>query len=646
MGKSKKTRNPIFYKETVKCWFLVSTEIKRKYPIGAEVSNKGVHFRIFAADHAKASLILENKNSEPTYHKMVKEKGGYFSLFVPALKEGSLYRFRLGNKENWLPDPASRFQPHGPNGPSLTVNPHYKWTDKEWKGLSMPGQIIYEMHIGTFTEEGTYAGAKKQLKRLSDLGITVIEIMPLNDFPGHFGWGYDGVNLFAPTHLYGSPSDLKDFINEAHKLGIGVILDIVYNHFGPEHSTIAEFTKRYLNESHTTEWGSAINFDDDSVSEFFLTNARYWIEEYHFDGLRVDATPWFFCDKGEHFLSKLTKVARKSAKKKSIIIVGEDETQNNTLLKPHSQKGYGFDALWNDDFHHAAMVKLKGKREAYYTDYKGQPNEFVSCCKYGFLYQGQYYSWQKKGRGSPSLFFPPESMIVFLENHDQVANSGHGLRLHQSTNYGVYKAFTALLLLGPNTPMLFQGQEFGSEKPFYYFADHSEDLNEKVFEGRKKFLSQFPQLENEGLNIILKPSDPKNFLACKLNFNEANQEIYSLHKDLIHLRKNDPVLRKTSKKYEASILGENSLLLRYFDEEEGDRMLIVNLGIEEILNPSPNPLLAPPEGFKWKIVWSSESPVYGGDGTAPLNVPHWKLIGFSSQLLKAVKPSKKKLAKH
>lgn len=617
---------------------------KRRYPIGAEWSKKGVDFRVWAPDHKKVTLIVEPPSADPIPITMDKEAGGYFSKFVSELEPGTLYRYRLSDGK-WYPDPASRFQPLGVNHPSSVIDPHFDWTDDNWPGVEREGQIIYEMHIGTFTQEGTFKAAKNELKELAKVGITLIEVMPLNEFPGHFGWGYDGVNLFAPSHLYGTPQDVKAFINEAHALGIGVILDVVYNHLGPESNALFTYTKLYTNDKYTTEWGDAINFDHQSVREFVFTNCRYWIEEFHFDGLRIDATPWFFSETKEHILSQLTKEIHKAAPKKKKIVIGEDETQNGVLLENYKAGGYGFDSLWNDDYHHTAVVRLTGRREAYYTDYEGKSQEFISALKFGFLYQGQYYEWQKKNRGTAYLKRDPAAFITFIENHDQIANSGNGRRLHYLSDPGNYRAMACLLLLGPNTPMLFQGQEFGSSSPFYYFADHSEDLNKQVHSGRAEFLSQFPRLNSKEMRKnIPNPSAPITFTKSKLKLEEReiNKEHYQLYKDLIKIRKNDPVFKLASTTpFDGAVINDDAFIIRYFGESE-DRLLIVNFGSDLTYSPAPQPLLVAGKEMKWNLIFSTESAAYGGVGIPPFQNPHWHIPGHAAIVLKA----KNKRANH
>lgn len=609
----------------------------RKYPIGAEYSQDGTHFRIWAPDHKKVELLYE-QNNHPLQVKLTKEKNGYFSTFIPHLELGTLYRFRL-DSQDVIPDPASRYQPLGLEGASSVVNPDFPWTDQKWAGIEIRNKVIYEMHIGTFTQEGTFHAATEKLEYLAELGISIIEIMPINEFPGHFGWGYDGVCQYAPTHLYGTPQHVKSFINQAHALGIGVILDVVYNHFGPEGNFFHKITKKYFNPNEHTEWGDAINFDDENSRAYFTENAKYWIEEYHFDGLRIDAVPWFYSKTKKHILEELSEVVHAASPQRKKIIIGECENQDVKILQPHDEGGYQFDALWNDDFHHTAIVRLKGKREAYYTDYLGTPQEFISALKYGFLYQGQYYSWQKHGRGKFDLTLPYASMVTYLESHDQIANTGNGKRIYQLCDYGNFKALSTLLILGPNTPMLFQGQEFGSTAPFYYFADHSEEMNDQIHKGRRQFLSQFPSLATkEAHKNLQKASDPLTFIKCKLDFSEKekNPEHYALYKDLIHLRTHDPVFSGRDVKIDGAVLGTDAFLIRYFGGELGDRLIIMNFGANFAYYSVPEPLIVPGNDLQWEVMWSTESFAYGGEGMPSIkNIP-FTLPGHSALVLKPV----------
>ena len=601
----------------------------RRLSGGVELQKNGAHARVWAPACRTVDVVLEGDDAARTF-PMHEDGDGFFAAALPA-GPGSRYWFRLDG-ERLRPDPCSRFQPDGPHGPSQLVDPAaFAWTDGAWTGLARDGQVLYEMHVGTFTPEGTWAAAERELPELARLGITVIEMMPVNDFSGRFGWGYDGVNLYAPTRLYGNPDDLRSFVNTAHALGVGVILDVVYNHLGPDGNYLGEFSPDYFTDKYSNEWGQPPNFEGPAPArEFFVENACYWIDEYHFDGLRIDATQDVKDASAEHVLQSIAHRVRHTAGRKRVLLVGENEPQDTRLIRPPSAGGYGLDALWNDDFHHTAVVAMTGRREAYYSDYQGTAQELVSAAKYGFLYQGQWYSWQKQGRGTPGLDLPASSFVTFLENHDQVANSGLGQRLHQLTSPARFRAMTALLLLGPATPMLFQGQEFSSSAPFLYFADVPDHLREPVTAGRREFLSQFPSLRDPAVvQGLAPPSREETFSRCKLDLAERQRHAgsYALHRDLIALRKRDRAIGAGSR-IDGAILASNAFVLRYFGGDHGDRLLVVNLGCDLDLSVVPEPLLAPPAAAAWRVVWSSDAPAYGGRGTPPLTPDReWHIPG-------------------
>jgi maltooligosyltrehalose trehalohydrolase len=616
-------------------------EVPRRLPIGAEVQRDGrTHFRVWAPRRHKVEVVLEG-SGRGTF-ELHEEEHGYFHGFAPAAA-GARYRFRLDGESPLYPDPASRFQPEGPHGPSQIVDPAaFLWTDYSWRGVTLPGRSLYEMHIGTFTPEGTWEAAARQLPELKDAGIGILEIMPLADFPGRFGWGYDGVNLFAPTRLYGTPDDVRRFIDRAHGLGLGVLLDVVYNHFGPDGNYLGQFSNDYISDRYQTEWGPALNYDNSNsapVREFIAANAHYWIEEFHFDGLRLDATPNIFDSSKEHILSVIGQTVRKAGKDRSTLVIAENEPQHIQQVRPREEGGYGFDALWNDDFHHTARVALTGRTEAYFTDYRGTPQELISSVKRGFLYQGQRYLWQKKRRGTRTTGAPPTAFVHFLTNHDQIANNG-GQRLWQLTSPGRYRALTALLLLGPETPMLFQGQEFACSSPFHYFADHKPELARRVCQGRKEFMAQFPHLATPAMQErIPDPADPNTFERCKLNFSERQQHaaVYALHRDLLRLRREDAVFRASrAGGVDGAVLSPHAFVLRFFGEDGDDRLLLINLGTDLLLAPVPEPLLAPDSGRAWEVLWNSEDPSYGGDGAvAAERDDGWRLPGESAVVMKA-----------
>jgi len=597
------------------------TSSKLRRAIGAELISGGVHFRVWAPDRHEVAVVIDGSQ-----YALDREPNGYFRGFVRDAGAGTRYRFRLDGARETFPDPASRFQPEGPHGPSEVVDPDsYRWRARDW--VKPDRLVLYEMHIGTFTAEGTWTAAAERLKPMAEMGINMIEVMPISDFPGRFGWGYDGVDVWAPARLYGSVDDFRSFIDAAHAVGLAVILDVVYNHLGPDACYLREFTRSYFTDRYENEWGEAINFDGprcDGVREFFSENAGYWIEEYHLDGLRLDATQSIHDSSPEHILSVVARRAREAAGDREIFLVAENEPQDIALIAR-----YGLDAMWNDDWHHAAMVAATGRREAYYTDYKGEPQEFVSMARHGFLYQGQWYSWQKNLRGTPSLDTPPEKLVCYLQNHDQVANSATGARLDRITSPGTFRALTALLLLGPNTPMLFQGQEFAASSPFLYFADHNPELAKAVAKGRAEFMTQFPSVRTDRLAV---PHDVQTFERCKLDHSEreTHTRAVALHRDLLRLRRE----LGAAGRIDGAVLSEAAFVIRFDD----DRLLIVNLGADLAPEVASEPLLAPPQSSRWKLIWSSEASEYGGRGAEPVEFeadPSWRIPGQAAVLLRA-----------
>jgi len=510
--------------------------------------------------------------------------------------------------------------------------------------------------VGTFTPEGTWAAAGRELPWLKALGVTCVEMMPIAEFPGRFGWGYDGVDLFAPARAYGRPDDLRAFVDRAHALGLGVILDVVYNHLGPDGNYLKEFSAAYFTDRYTNEWGDAINFDGPgsrAVREFVVENAAYWVREFHFDGLRLDATQCIFDASDEHVIAELAARVRQEAAPRAVILVAENEPQHARLVRPRAAGGYDLDALWNDDLHHTAVVAATGRSEAYYSDHAGAPQELISAAKWGYLLQGQRYRWQKQRRGTASLDVEPARFVAFVENHDQVANSARGRRLHQLTTPGRYRALSALLLLWPGTPMLFQGQEFASSRPFLYFADHEPALASEVARGRAEFLAQFPSVADRAITRTLAdPAAPQTFAQCVLDLRERDTHapVVALHRDLLRLRRESAAFRAQSYRgVDGAVLGPEAFLLRYFDGppgqahdpaavDRGDRLLIVNLGRNLDLDAAPEPLLAPPAGCRWAVQWSSEAPEYDGAGTPAIEdeTRGWHLPAHAAVVLRPV----------
>ena len=603
--------------------------------MGAELVKEGglhgVHFQVYAPKRDRVTVVVQSDGAGRALERnlaLTRGEGGVFGGLADGIGAGARYGLRLDDDPKLYPDPASRFQPEGPHGPSQVVDPSaFAWTDAAWRGPTLRGQVMYEMHVGTFTREGTFASAMRELEELRDAGITLIEMMPVAEFPGRFGWGYDGVDLYAPSHLYGEPDDLRAFVDRAHALGVSVILDVVYNHLGPSGNYLTQLSDHYFTKKYDNEWGAGIDFETEPRARaYFVDNAGYWIDEFHFDGLRLDATQSVHDASPKHVIEELGERARTAAKDRRILIISENEPQRSMLVRSVDSGGYGLDGLWNDDFHHSARVAMTGRSEAYYSSTKGTPQELISALKWGYLFQGQLYPWQKNTRGEPALDVDAPRFITYLQNHDQVANSASGQRLQYLTSAGRQRAMTALMLLAPATPMLFQGQEFGASTPFLYFADHEPELAALVATGRDEFLSQFPSLRDDTTRATrIAPHDDKAFELSKLDLGERrrNATVYDLHKDLLRLRREDATFAaQRSDWMHGSVLGAEALLLRFATGTGDDRLVLVNLGADLDLANVAEPLLAPPFGKTWRILFSTEDPRYGGAGTPAIAACH------------------------
>jgi maltooligosyltrehalose trehalohydrolase len=612
-------------------------ETARKQPrLGAVAGPNRVEFAVWAPLHREVGLVLEGKRDIP----MEPRDDGYFVAALSDVRAGQRYWYRLG--EQLRPDPASRFQPEGPFGPSMVVDPDaFSWRVRDWAGaLPRHRHVVYELHIGTFTRDGIWAAACERLPHLASLGVTTLEVMPIAEFDGRFGWGYDGVFLFAPFHRYGTPDDVRHFVDAAHAAGLAVILDVVYNHLGPSGNVLHEFSKLYFAE-HATEWGQGFNLDGECsapVRHFMRENVRHWLQEYRFDGLRYDATQALVDRSPTHIVHELTEHGRASVAPRPIFVSAENESQNTSLVR-RTDTDSGIDSLWNEDWHHSAVVALTGRREAYFTDYRGTAHELASMGRSNLLYQGQWYSWQKQRRGTDARTYPHAAFTCFLENHDQVANTGSGRRLHQLVDRGKWRALSTLLLLGPSIPLLFQGQEEAVEQPFTYFADHKPPLSDLVSSGRLEFLAQFPSLKSpEIARQIPLPTDERAFNACRLDWRPtaAGQEARRLYMDLLALRHGDPVLSALGTSdvtVEASAPTSAIVLLRYTTGDR-TRLLLVNLGISTRFDMN-DPLVALAATQRWELVLCSEHPKYGGSGVVEsFGEGRWELQAHCAWLLR------------
>ena len=582
---------------------------------------------MLAPGRRRVEVVVADGATERAFALEPEREPGVWSAVVAGVGAGARYRYRLSGEDAPLPDPASRFQPQGVLGPSEVIDGAFAWTDARYPGIGAHGRVVYELHVGTFTVEGTWEAARARLPELARLGVTVVELLPVAEFAGARGWGYDGVFWFAPFHRYGRPDDLRRFVDDAHRLGLGVILDVVYNHLGDVGNVLPRFSPTYTGTT-PNEWGAGLNFDEGSpppMRAFVLENVAYWIDEFHLDGFRFDATQSIVDASTPDILTEAVAHARAAAGGKSIYLVGENEPQDSRLARAPEAGGAGLDALWNDDLHHTAAVALTGRREAYFMDYAGVARELVACVRQGFLFQGQRYRWQDKARGRTTRGLPPRAFVAFLENHDQLANGGLGERLWTRAAPGRLRALTALLLLAPWTPLLFQGQEWNASARFAYFADHEPDMAALVKAGRARFLHQFPRFAApDARDRFPDPGARETFEAARLDWSERAAPLHAralaLHRDLLELRRGDPTVRREGEDgvtVDAAVLTEQAFVVRYFGVAAGgdeDRLLVVNLGADLEPPSLSEPLVAPPHGAAWRPAWSSDDPRYGGAG--------------------------------
>lgn len=609
-----------------------STVVEPRKPMGATVRAGRVEFRVWAPDAGRVEAVLPDGDGEPLV--LEAEGDGYFGASSAQARSGSRYAFRIGAETH--PDPYSRFQPNGPHGCSMAVDPTlFQWTDAEWPGLDRDRQVVYELHVGTFTSAGTYDAAAEQFDALRDLGVTCIEIMPLNEFEGRFGWGYDGVNWFAPFHHYGDPESLRRFVNRAHAARLGVILDVVYNHFGHEGNYLPRFSAAYFTDKFANPWGSTPNYGCSAMRRLAIDNAAYWIREFHMDGLRLDATHSIHDPEHPRLLADLVREARGAAGSRSIVISAEDFLQRAPLLAAADAGGAGIDMLWNDDFHHAGRVALTGNHFGFFKGYRGSSQELLSSLRHGFLFQGQYDALNQGARGFAVHDQPRASFVAFTQNHDAVANTLYGQRLQPLVSPGKYRALTATVLLGPLTPLIFMGQEFNASSPFAYFADDSGDAAAALWRGRRQEAQEFePYRDPDACAAIMNPCSPDTVRRSTLDFveRERNAATYQLFKDLLKIRRDDPVLgRRPLPRVDGATLNDQSFLLRWRDSDTGDRLLLVNLGAQIEPRPWAEPLLAPPLQHRWRLAWCSDALAYGGMGIVnPLHETGWQCAAESA----------------
>ncbi len=497
--------------------------------IGAvTAAGQGTRFAVWAPLAQSVAVQLDRPGSATDVRPLERDRSGVFVGAFADVDAGVRYCYRV-DAAGCFPDPASRYQPDGVHGASMTVDPSaFRWTDQPWTGRLASDLVIYEIHVGTFTSSGTFAGVAERLEQLRDLGVTAIELMPVADFSGDRNWGYDGVALFAPARCYGAPDDLRRLVDHAHALGLAVLVDVVYNHTGPEGSYLSRYSPYYFTDRHRSPWGQGVDLDGPHsalVREFFIENALHWIHEYHLDGLRLDATH-AIQDRGpRHFLAELTERVHVSAPHRQVHVMAEDHRNLAAMVARVNDFGWGLDAVWADDFHHQMRRLLAGDREGYYGDFSGTVSDLAATLRQGWFFTGQYSAHQRQPRGTDPSAIPARRFVVCLQNHDQVGNRALGERLHHQIDGAAYRAASAVLLTAPQTPLLFMGQEWAASSPFQYFTDHPEPLGRLVTEGRRREFGDFAAFTDPASrNRIPDPQAEATFDASHLNWPERDLE--------------------------------------------------------------------------------------------------------------------------
>lgn len=534
--------------------------MKRQHqmPFGAECREDGtVRFRLWAPKLAALSVRLLNLS--PRDLPMVAIDGGWFELVTDQARAGTRYQFVIDDLPEGpraVPDPVSRFQPHGVHGPSEVIDPgSFVWQSTNWRGRPWDEAAIYELHVGTFTREGTYSAAQQKLDYLAGLGVTAIELMPISSFAGERNWGYDGVLPFAPAWPYGRPEYLKEFVESAHARNLMVLLDVVYNHFGPEGNYLWLYAPQFFTDRHCTPWGQAINFDGKesrTVRDYFIHNALYWLEEFHLDGLRLDAVHAILDDSRPDILTEMAEAVRSrfEGERDVHLVLENDRNQARYLRQGSAGRPLWYDGQWNDDIHHALHVLLTGDSSAHYGDYAASPIWHLGrCLAEGYSYQGEESQFRAgESRGEPSGELPPTCFVSFLQNHDQAGNRAFGERILDLADHAAVKAAMAILLLAPSPPLIFMGEEFAASTPFLFFCDFGPDLAEKVSAGRN---AEFPHSSNPGASgpdlQIPDPNSEETFLRSKLDWpsveQPAHQAWLEFYRTLLACRRSEIVPR-------------------------------------------------------------------------------------------------------
>ncbi len=595
------------------------TTLDRNRSLGASLVDGGARFAVWAPRCRTVDLVLEGRAPMP----LARGEGDVFELTVPRVAPGARYQFRLDG-QRYRPDPVSRWQPEGVHGPSVVVDPAaFAWTDAGFRGHALADLVFYELHVGTFTTAGTFEAAIARLDALADLGVTAVELMPVAEFPGSRNWGYDGVHLYAPQSTYGGPRGLRRLVDACHARGLSVILDVVYNHLGPEGNYLGEFGP-YFTDRYKTPWGQAINFDGPDaagVRRHFVENARMWVREYHVDGLRLDAIHAIFDTSPVHILTEVAEAARKegAALGRPVHVIAESHDNDRRLVLPPAQDGIGLDAVWSDDFHHSVHVRLTGERAGYYVDF-ADPGLLPRALAEGFAFQGQPSEYFGAPRGTPSADLPGERFVVFIQNHDQVGNRAQGDRLGALVPLEALKLAAGLMFVAPALPLMFMGEEYGETSPFQYFTSFLDrDLAEAVRRGRTL---EFARFAWQGQ--VPDPGDPATFVRSRVNPSLAgaprHRELHQYYRRWLALRREHPALGARGKARTRAALDPEGAVLTVTREAESGP------GVRLVANLTPAPRAWREEIPEAAILLDSADARFAGPGRVPRLAPYQLLL--------------------
>jgi maltooligosyltrehalose trehalohydrolase len=597
--------------------------------LGGIVEAGGAWFRVWAPAARRLDVVVARTKAETAsepgeIYPLSREAEGVFAGRLGGMSPGTCYWYRV-NQDRLLPDPASRFQPQGVHGPSALVDPgSFRWTDAAWRGLREEQTVIYELHVGAFTPEGTFAGVESRLDHLASLGVTALELMPVAEFPGRWNWGYDGVDLFAPCHRYGTPDDLRRLVDAAHRRGLGVILDVVYNHLGPDGAYLSAFSPHYFTNRHKSPWGDGVNLDgphSEHVRGFFIENALHWVHEYHVDGLRLDATHALEDDGPEHFLSELSRRVEDQSDR-PILLIAEDERNLDRLVRERQGGGFRLAGVWSDDFHHQVRRLLAGDSEGYYANFSGTTADLAETIRQGWFFVGQWASHTGRPRGTNPSGIPLHRFVACLQNHDQVGNRAHGDRLHHVIGLAEYRAASALLLFVPETPLLFMGQEWAASTPFLYFTDHHEELGRAVTEGRRAEFAAFSAFAHRAeRDRIPDPQEERTFERSRLAWAESDvmphAGVLRLYREFLRSRRSLPASAGDQADLgtglRAEALDENTLGVRRPGRDHEALLLVVRLRGSGTTRVTGR-LVA---GAAWQTMLTTEDASFAADGRVP-----------------------------